>query len=71
MQDYMKALARKGDITVLEHGRKTIVALQLGAGVVTLEGATGADQLVAELYQMCKHWPDRNEKGCGPGHPKT
>ena len=59
--DYMEALARKGEVTVVERGRKTVVALQpfSGAGVVTLEGVTRANQLIEELYQMCRDWPDR------------
>ena len=57
----MKMLARKGEVTVVEHtGKKTTVALQpfSGAGVVTLQGWTTKDQLLAELYHMCENWPD-------------
>ena len=57
----MKILARKGDVTIVEHaGRKTTVAIQpfSGAGIVTLQGWTTKDQLLAELCQMCKNWPD-------------
>jgi hypothetical protein len=51
-------LARKGEVTVLEHvGGKTIVAIQAYGGVLTLEGGT-KDKLIEELCQMCKHWPD-------------
>jgi hypothetical protein len=59
MKDHMRALARKGVVTVVERaGRKTVVAIQASGSVVTLKGAAGADQLVAELCQICKNWPD-------------
>jgi len=56
----MKALARKGEVTILEHvGGKTMVKLQTSSGnVAVLEGATSADQLLAELCQMFQDWPD-------------
>jgi hypothetical protein len=59
MKDYMKMLARKGAVTIVEHvGGKTMVAIQLSCGnIVTLEGGT-KDRLLAELYYMCKGWPD-------------
>jgi hypothetical protein len=58
-KDYMKILARKGEVTILEHvGGKTIVAIRASGNVATLKGAAGADQLLAELCQICKNWPD-------------
>ena len=60
-KDYMKALAKKGEVTIVEHvDGKTMVALQSfsGAGVVVLQGWTTKDQLVAELCQMCQDYPD-------------
>ncbi len=60
MTDYMKMLARKGEVTVVEHiGGKTIVALQTPAGILTLEGGA-KDQLLAELCQMCRNYPDQS-----------
>ena len=60
----MKILARKGEVTIVEHvGRKTIVALKTAAGVVTLTGGT-KDQLVAELCQMCQNYPDMPSPPC-------
>ena len=61
MKDYLKILARKGEVTVVEHvGGKTMVALQpfSGAGVVVLQGLTTKDQLLAEICQICRNWPD-------------
>jgi hypothetical protein len=58
MKDYMRILARKGEVTIVEHvGGKTMVALRAAGNVVTLEGGQ-KDQLVAELCQICKNWPD-------------
>jgi hypothetical protein len=58
MKDYMKALARKGEVTIVEHvGGKTIVAIKTSAGVASLTGGT-KDQLLAELCQMFQDWPD-------------
>lgn len=51
-------LARKGQLTILELPHRTIVALRKGNNVVTLEGATTREQLVAELWNMCRAWPD-------------
>lgn len=61
--DYAKALAKKGDVTVVEHvGGKTTVAIQACGGVLTLEGKTaGKNKLLAELFQMVEHWPDAPE----------
>ena len=60
MTDHLKALARKGEVTILEHvGGKTIVALKTPAGVVSLEGGT-KDQLIAELSKMCQNYPDND-----------
>lgn len=59
MNETLKALARKGEVTVVEHGRKVIVAVKAPAGVLTLEGGT-RDRLIAELYQMIRNWPDVN-----------
>ena len=58
MTDHMKALARKGEVTIVEHGGKTIIALKTSAGVVSLEGGT-KDQLIAELSKMCQNYPDK------------
>ena len=60
MTDHMKALARKGEVTIVEHaGKKTTVALRTHAGgVVTLQGWTTANQLIMELSQMCEDYPD-------------
>ena len=56
-KDYMKILARKGEVTIVEHvGRKTIVALKTAAGVVTLTGGT-KDQHLAELCKMSQNYP--------------
>jgi hypothetical protein len=58
MTDHMKALARKGEITVVEHvGGRTIVVLKTSAGVISLEGGT-KDQLIAELLRVCRNYPD-------------
>jgi hypothetical protein len=62
MKDHMKALAKKGDVTIVERaGRKTTVAIQpfSGAGVVTLQGWTTKDQLLAELCHIVQDWPDQ------------
>ena len=60
VKDYMKALARKGEVTIVEHaGGKTIVALRTSAGIVTLTGGT-KDQLIAELSKMCQNYPDND-----------
>jgi hypothetical protein len=61
MSDHLKALARKGVVTVVEHdGGKTIVAIQSGGNVVTLEGGR-KEQLLAELCQIVRNWPDTPE----------
>ena len=56
--DYMRQLARKGKVTVVEHtGGKTQVAIQAYGGVVTLEGGT-KESLLKEMCQMTRNWPD-------------
>ena len=58
MKDYLQALARKGEVTIVEHiGGKPIVALKTPAGVVSLQGGT-KEQLIAELAQMVRNYPD-------------
>ena len=60
-------LARKGEVTVVEQaGKKTTVALQpfSGAGDLTLQGWTTKEQLLAELYHMCRDWPDNLSNNC-------
>jgi hypothetical protein len=59
MMDHMKTLSRKGEVTIVEHaGGKAIVAVKTVSGdVVTLKGGT-KDQLLAELCQIVKNWPD-------------
>ena len=60
MKDHIIALARKGEVTIVERsGGKTIVALHTPAGIVTLEGGT-KEQLIAELSRMCEDYPDTN-----------
>ena len=67
MSDHLKALARKGVVTVVERaGGKAIVAIQSGGNVVTLEGGR-KEQLIAELCQIVKNWPDTP----GPDHQRT
>lgn len=55
----MRALTRKGEVTILEHvGGKTIVAVRAASGsILTLEGGE-KERLIAELCQICKNWPD-------------
>jgi hypothetical protein len=66
MKDYMKMLARKGTVTIVKHTRrnkKNGVKLQLPSGdVVALSAKVPIDQLLAELCQMCKNWPDMPEE---------
>lgn len=53
----MRALTRKGEVTILEHvGGKTIVRAASGS-ILTLEGGE-KERLIAELCQICKNWPD-------------
>lgn len=58
-EDDMRALTRKGEVTILEHvGGKTIVAVRAASGsILTLEGGE-KERLIAELCQICKNWPD-------------
>jgi hypothetical protein len=54
----MKALAKKGEVTIVEHvGGKTTVVLQTSRGVISLEGGT-KDQLITELLRVCRNYPD-------------
>ena len=61
--DHMKALSRKGDVTIVEHaGKKTSVSLQPFSGaVVVLQGWTTKEQLLKELCQMCRDYPDHTK----------
>ena len=64
MTDYMKALARKGKVTIVEKENGTaIVAIQASGSVVTLERAP-KEQLIKELYQIVREWPDIQEEAC-------
>jgi hypothetical protein len=54
----MRELARKGNVTVVEHeGGKTTVAIQAGHSVLTLENGP-KDKLIAELCSIVRNWPD-------------
>ena len=63
MAHYMKLLARKGQVTVLEHaGGKTTVALQPfseSRSIVTLQSKANVGILLWELHQICKNLPER------------
>jgi hypothetical protein len=62
MEHYMRALARKGKLTIVERANgKAIVAIQASGSVVTLEHAS-KDQLIRELYQIVRNWPDIEEE---------
>jgi hypothetical protein len=61
--DPKSRLLKKGELTILERPeKKTFVALKAGGNIVSLEGFAPPDQLLAELLQVCQHWPD---KGAG------
>ena len=59
MKDHLKTLSRKGAVTVVERvGGKATIAIQHPSGsIVTLENGE-KNQLLAELCQICKNWPD-------------
>jgi hypothetical protein len=58
MKNYLEILARKGDVTIVEHaGGKTIIAVEACGNVMTLEGGQ-KDQLLAEMCAIFKNWPD-------------
>jgi hypothetical protein len=62
MTDYLKALAKKGRVTISERpGKKTSVRLDPFSvnGAITLTGWASADQLLLELSQMCENYPDK------------
>ena len=62
--NHMRALARKGTVTIVEkENGRAIVAIQASGSVVTLENAP-RDQLVRELYQIVREWPDIPEEAC-------
>jgi hypothetical protein len=59
-KDYATLLAKKGDLTILERPKgKIAVALKYSGQVVTLEGKTTKEQLLNELFHVCKNLPDR------------
>jgi hypothetical protein len=53
-------LARKGNLTIVENAEKTIIALQSGPNVVSLEGGprTAKAQLLYELCLLVQDWPN-------------
>lgn len=61
MKNYLKALARKGEVTIVEHtGGKTIIALKTPTGgVISLEAWATKDQLIVELSKVCEDYPDK------------
>lgn len=68
MKNFKQQLAKKGAVTIVEHGSKVVVAIKAHGGVLTLEGST-ADQLVEELVHMTRNWPDapkRKPMGVSP-----
>jgi hypothetical protein len=53
-------LTKKGELTILERPeKKTAVALRAGANIISLEGWTSTDKLLAELLAICQNWPDK------------
>ena len=59
MKDYAKLLERKGKLTIVEvSGGKTTVAIQTSGSILTLQGDSNKDKLMAELYAICRNWSD-------------
>jgi hypothetical protein len=59
-EDDMRALTRKGEVTILEHvGGKTIVAVRAASGsILTLEGGGEGEahrRVVPDLQELARH----------------
>jgi hypothetical protein len=62
MNDLLKQLSRKGDVTVLKRpGKRTAVAIKTEAGVMSLEARVTEEELLRELTRLCSNWPNIRE----------